>query len=77
MIPRFPPIFPSSPLPLPVKRQPLILPAVSRPLTDRVLEAGVEVVNDVVTLWQEVLGEARQEDGWRAALGSGIKSLLI
>jgi len=53
------------------------IPAVPSPLTDRILEAGVEVVNDVVTLWEEVLGQARQEDGWGAALGSGIKSLLI
>ena len=34
-------------------------------------------MNDVVTLWQEMLGETRQEDGWRAGLGSGIKALIV
>ena len=34
-------------------------------------------MNDVVTLWQEMLGETRQEDGWRACLGSGIKALIV
>ena len=49
-------------------------PAVAGSLADRVLEAGGEVVNDVVTLRQGVLGGGSEEDGGGVALSSEVRT---
>ena len=51
----------------------LTLPAVPGPLADRILQARAEVVDDVVALGQEVVGQGqtRQEDGGRGTMGPG------